>query len=143
MITPIRLSDDSDQKPLVQGISVDSKLHEVNSQSLDTISPNTKSPGDQSPDAQSSSQVSIENTAKSEPLLPAAQQPQSSGAGQVTSHENVSAVLNHSRLRRQRQSCISDRFHLKQDRGAIVDIEFIAQFAVLCFSHDHPDPAVR
>jgi glutamate-ammonia-ligase adenylyltransferase len=30
-------------------------------------------------------------------------------------------------------------FHLKQDRGAIVDIEFIAQFAVLCFSSDHPD----
>ncbi len=30
------------------------------------------------------------------------------------------------------------RFHLKQDAGGIVDIEFLAQFAVLAYSHDYP-----
>ncbi len=29
-------------------------------------------------------------------------------------------------------------FHLKQDVGGIVDIEFITQYAVLAWSHDHP-----
>ena len=30
------------------------------------------------------------------------------------------------------------KFHLKQDAGGIVDIEFLAQFAVLAYSHEHP-----
>ena len=30
------------------------------------------------------------------------------------------------------------KFHLKQDAGGIIDIEFLAQFAVLAYSHDHP-----
>lgn len=30
------------------------------------------------------------------------------------------------------------KFHLKQDAGGIVDIEFLAQFAVLAYSHDYP-----
>lgn len=30
-------------------------------------------------------------------------------------------------------------FHLKQDPGGIVDIEFIAQFAVLAYSHQYPE----
>ena len=30
------------------------------------------------------------------------------------------------------------KFHLKQDAGGIVDIEFLAQFAVLAYSHYHP-----
>ncbi len=30
------------------------------------------------------------------------------------------------------------KFHLKQDAGGIVDIEFIAQFAILAFAHDKP-----
>ncbi|CAN6960753.1 bifunctional [glutamate--ammonia ligase]-adenylyl-L-tyrosine phosphorylase/[glutamate--ammonia-ligase] adenylyltransferase [Psychrobacter okhotskensis] len=30
------------------------------------------------------------------------------------------------------------KFHLKQDVGGIVDIEFLAQFAVLAYSHEHP-----
>ncbi|MCL6268355.1 bifunctional [glutamate--ammonia ligase]-adenylyl-L-tyrosine phosphorylase/[glutamate--ammonia-ligase] adenylyltransferase [Sansalvadorimonas sp. 2012CJ34-2] len=29
-------------------------------------------------------------------------------------------------------------FHLKHDRGGIVDIEFLVQYAVLAWSHDHP-----
>lgn len=29
------------------------------------------------------------------------------------------------------------KFHLKQDAGGIVDIEFLAQFAVLAYSHEH------
>lgn len=33
-------------------------------------------------------------------------------------------------------------FHLKQDTGGLVDIEFIAQFAVLAFAHDYPQLAV-
>lgn len=32
----------------------------------------------------------------------------------------------------------SGKFHLKQDAGGIVDIEFLAQFAVLAYAHDHP-----
>ena len=31
------------------------------------------------------------------------------------------------------------KFHLKQDAGGIVDIEFLAQFAVLAYAHDYPD----
>ncbi|KRG37151.1 glutamine-synthetase adenylyltransferase [Psychrobacter sp. P11G3] len=30
------------------------------------------------------------------------------------------------------------KFHLKQDAGGIVDIEFLAQFAVLAYSHEYP-----
>ena len=30
------------------------------------------------------------------------------------------------------------KFDLKQDAGGIVDIEFLAQFAVLAYSHDYP-----
>lgn len=30
------------------------------------------------------------------------------------------------------------KFHLKQDAGGIVDIEFMAQFAVLAYAHKHP-----
>jgi glutamate-ammonia-ligase adenylyltransferase len=30
------------------------------------------------------------------------------------------------------------QFHLKQDAGGIIDIEFLAQFAVLAYSHDYP-----
>lgn len=33
-------------------------------------------------------------------------------------------------------------FHLKQDTGGLVDIEFIAQFAVLAFAHDRPELAI-
>lgn len=29
------------------------------------------------------------------------------------------------------------KFHLKQDAGGIVDIEFLAQFAVLAYAHDY------
>ncbi|MBF0658959.1 bifunctional [glutamate--ammonia ligase]-adenylyl-L-tyrosine phosphorylase/[glutamate--ammonia-ligase] adenylyltransferase [Psychrobacter sp. NG25] len=32
----------------------------------------------------------------------------------------------------------SGKFHLKQDAGGIIDIEFLAQFAVLAYSHEHP-----
>ncbi len=32
----------------------------------------------------------------------------------------------------------SGKFQLKQDAGGIVDIEFLAQFAVLAYSHEHP-----
>ena len=31
------------------------------------------------------------------------------------------------------------KFHLKQDAGGIVDIEFMAQYAVLAHAHDHPE----
>jgi glutamate-ammonia-ligase adenylyltransferase len=31
------------------------------------------------------------------------------------------------------------RFHLKQSAGGIVDIEFMVQYAVLAWSHEHPD----
>lgn len=30
------------------------------------------------------------------------------------------------------------QFHLKQDAGGIVDIEFLAQFAVLAYSYEYP-----
>lgn len=30
------------------------------------------------------------------------------------------------------------KFHLKQDAGGIIDIEFMAQFAVLAYAHDYP-----
>lgn len=30
-------------------------------------------------------------------------------------------------------------FHIKHDHGGIIDIEFIVQFAVLAWSHDHPE----
>ncbi|MGP9557346.1 bifunctional [glutamate--ammonia ligase]-adenylyl-L-tyrosine phosphorylase/[glutamate--ammonia-ligase] adenylyltransferase [Psychrobacter sp. AOP7-A1-24] len=33
------------------------------------------------------------------------------------------------------------KFHLKQDAGGIVDIEFLAQFAVLAYSHEYPSLA--
>ncbi len=33
-------------------------------------------------------------------------------------------------------------FHLKQDAGGMVDIEFMAQFAVLAYAHDYPQLAV-
>ncbi|MDO5769394.1 MAG: bifunctional [glutamate--ammonia ligase]-adenylyl-L-tyrosine phosphorylase/[glutamate--ammonia-ligase] adenylyltransferase [Psychrobacter sp.] len=33
----------------------------------------------------------------------------------------------------------SGKFHLKQDAGGVVDIEFMAQFAVLAYAHDYPD----
>ncbi len=33
----------------------------------------------------------------------------------------------------------SQPFHLKQDAGGIVDIEFLVQFAVLAWSHTHPE----
>src|SRR5699024_7068736 len=31
------------------------------------------------------------------------------------------------------------KFHLKQDAGGIVDIEFMAQYAVLAHAHDYPE----
>ncbi len=34
-----------------------------------------------------------------------------------------------------------DKFHLKQDTGGLVDIEFMAQFAVLGFAHQYPELA--
>ncbi|MGO1966341.1 MAG: bifunctional [glutamate--ammonia ligase]-adenylyl-L-tyrosine phosphorylase/[glutamate--ammonia-ligase] adenylyltransferase [Moraxellaceae bacterium] len=33
------------------------------------------------------------------------------------------------------------KFHLKQDTGGIIDIEFLAQFAVLAYSNEHPSLA--
>lgn len=33
---------------------------------------------------------------------------------------------------------LEGKFHLKQDVGGIVDIEFLAQFAVLAYSHEYP-----
>lgn len=36
----------------------------------------------------------------------------------------------------------SDKFHLKQDAGGLIDIEFLAQFAVLAYAHDKPKLAV-
>lgn len=36
----------------------------------------------------------------------------------------------------------ADMFHLKQDAGGLIDIEFLAQFAVLAYSHDKPKLAV-
>ena len=36
----------------------------------------------------------------------------------------------------------SEQFHLKQDFGGLVDIEFLAQFMVLSHSHTHPSLAV-
>ncbi len=35
-----------------------------------------------------------------------------------------------------------DKFHLKQDAGGLVDIEFIAQYGVLKYAHDYPDMAI-
>lgn len=32
-----------------------------------------------------------------------------------------------------------DKFHLKQDAGGIVDIEFMVQYAVLAWAHSHPE----
>ncbi len=85
-------------------------------------------------DVQSGAQASNQNQAKPQSHLPTAQCEE-----QAASHENFSRVLSQSRARRVSSSIKTDMFHLKQDRGAIVDIEFIAQFAVLCFSSDHPD----
>ena len=31
------------------------------------------------------------------------------------------------------------KFHLKQDAGGIVDIEFMAQYGVLAHAHEHPE----
>ena len=33
---------------------------------------------------------------------------------------------------------VADKFHIKQDAGGIVDIEFIVQYCVLAYSHAHP-----
>ncbi len=33
----------------------------------------------------------------------------------------------------------ADQFHIKQDRGGIVDIEFLVQYAVLAHAHHYPD----
>ncbi len=43
------------------------------------------------------------------------------------------------RMRRELGSARSGRFHLKHDRGGIVDIEFMVQYQVLRWSHDHPE----
>ncbi|MEK9766481.1 MAG: bifunctional glutamine synthetase adenylyltransferase/deadenyltransferase, partial [Thalassolituus sp.] len=32
----------------------------------------------------------------------------------------------------------AEKFHLKQDAGGIVDIEFLVQYGVLAWSHQHP-----
>jgi glutamate-ammonia-ligase adenylyltransferase len=42
------------------------------------------------------------------------------------------------RMRRELGSGRSGEFHLKQDRGGIVDIEFMVQFLVLRWCSDHP-----
>ena len=34
------------------------------------------------------------------------------------------------------------QFHLKQDFGGLVDIEFLAQYVVLAFAHDYPNLAI-
>ncbi|SFC21639.1 glutamate-ammonia-ligase adenylyltransferase [Marinospirillum celere] len=38
-----------------------------------------------------------------------------------------------------RASQAKDVFHIKQDTGGLVDIEFIVQYCVLAFSHQHPE----
>jgi len=47
------------------------------------------------------------------------------------------------RMRRELGSAQPGRFHLKQDRGGIVDIEFMVQYQVLRWAHGHPDLARR
>jgi glutamate-ammonia-ligase adenylyltransferase len=36
-------------------------------------------------------------------------------------------------------SATTSAFDLKQDKGGIIDIEFMVQYAVLAWSHDHPE----
>jgi glutamate-ammonia-ligase adenylyltransferase len=43
------------------------------------------------------------------------------------------------RMRRELARGGADRFDLKQDRGGIADIEFIVQYAVLRWAHEHPE----
>jgi glutamate-ammonia-ligase adenylyltransferase len=43
------------------------------------------------------------------------------------------------RMRRELARGGNGRFDLKQDRGGIADIEFIVQYAVLRWAHDHPE----
>ena len=47
------------------------------------------------------------------------------------------------RMRRELGSAQPGRFHLKQDRGGIVDIEFMVQYQVLRWAHQHSDLARR
>ena len=37
------------------------------------------------------------------------------------------------------KSTSGQQFHLKQDAGGIVDIEFLVQYGVLAWSHQHPE----
>lgn len=43
------------------------------------------------------------------------------------------------KMRVQRLTPEPGLFNLKQDRGGIVDIEFLVQYLVLLYAHDHPD----
>ena len=58
--------------------------------------------------------------------------------------DEVRAEVTSMRLKMQKHLGTSHRqqqkgkFHLKQDAGGIVDIEFLAQFAVLAYSHEYP-----
>ncbi len=58
--------------------------------------------------------------------------------------DEVRVEVTSMRLKMQKHLGTSEReqekgkFHLKQDAGGIVDIEFLAQFAVLAYSHHHP-----
>lgn len=85
-------------------------------------------------EAASGSLASSKDQVTPEPHMPVAQSKE-----QEASHQNFSRVLSQSKARRVNSSIKTDLFHLKQDRGAIVDIEFIAQFAVLSFSSEHPE----
>ncbi len=57
--------------------------------------------------------------------------------------DDVRSNVTHMRLKMQTHlgtpsaSKVAGKFHLKQDAGGIVDIEFLAQFAVLAYSHEH------
>ncbi len=58
--------------------------------------------------------------------------------------DEVRVEVTSMRLKMQKHLGTSEReqqkgkFHLKQDAGGIVDIEFLAQFAVLAYSHEYP-----
>lgn len=57
--------------------------------------------------------------------------------------DDVRSNVTHMRLKMQthlgtpQAAQVAGKFHLKQDAGGIVDIEFLAQFAVLAYSHKH------
>ena len=58
--------------------------------------------------------------------------------------DEVRVEVTSMRLKMQKHLGTSDwqqqagKFHLKQDAGGIIDIEFLAQFAVLAYSHEYP-----